>query len=345
MGIRIVRKPIANYVVSAGANYYAESDINLTTVLGTTERNYSAMLVNLVYGKIFIDNVAYLVSTNDMQMVDNVANYSSVQNTDDIIALRYAFNDQNGYVPNIGSELSANYESGTFTLNSGHVVVQGSQYNIDANGISTTLDTSIGIRYFKIYLKVNLIDGTAELLNYYSTVSYDNIPDPESDELIKGNTAYLLVYTIKLNGATQMEISKIVRQIEYNSSRRLLWTGNAEIGTTNPESSLLAFATIPAKENTMYEVHGEITYNSPNYTKETFVIYLQVGEYNQYGYMTEQIVGTWMTSDLLQFKKIQIERGGDFFFGRALMPTLYFSTHNISYNTITASVTKIYEVE
>ena len=263
----------------------------------------------------------------------------NVVNVDDITAFRYAYGNQNGYKIGIGSELSANYENGVFTVGSGHAVIQGADYVVDGNGINTTLDTGVGTRYFKIYLKVNL--DTAELASYYSTNGYDNIPEPTSGSLIAGENVYMLLYTLKLDGATQTEISKVVKQIDYNH-RRLLWTGNAEIGTTNPSSTMTAFATIPDTENTTYEVHGEIPTGG---TKETFVIHVQIGEYNESGYLTEQIVGSWMTNSLMQFKKVEIHRNGNFFYGRALMPTLYFSNHSLVYNEITARITKIYEIK
>lgn len=279
-----------------------------------------------------------------VRIVRQSSDTPNVNNIDDIIPMRYAYGNQDGYTIGVGSELSADYENGTFTINSGRAVIQGTEIVIDANGLSTTLDTGLETRYFKIYLKTNLDSDIAELESYYSTSSYDAIPDPTSGEVIGGNTAYLLLYTLKLNGAVEAEKTKVVRQIDYNH-RQLLWTGNAEIGTTNPQSTADAFATIPAKENTMYEIHGEITQNLTGYVKETFVIYLQVGSYNEYGYKSEQIVGTWITNELLQFKKVQIYRNGNYFFGQALMPTIYFPNHNLVYNTITASITKIYEVE
>lgn len=277
-----------------------------------------------------------------VRIVRQSSDTPNVNNIDDIIPMRYAYGNQNGYAIGAG-DVSASYENGIFTVNSGRVVIQGVESVIDANGLSTTLDTGMETRYFKIYFKLNLDSDVAELESYYSTVSYDDIPEPSSGEVIGGNTAYLLLYTLKLNGAVEAEKNKVVRQIDY-SHRQLLWAGNAEIGTTNPQSTMNSFATIPAKENAIYEIHGEIAYDTQSYTKETFVIRLQVGVENSAGYKTEQIVGTWMTNELLQFKKVEIYRNGNSFTGRALLPTIYFPS-NLVYNTISAKITKIYEVE
>lgn len=276
-----------------------------------------------------------------VRIVRQSSDTPNVNNIDDIIPMRYAYGNQDGYTIGVGSELSADYENGTFTVNSGRAVIQGTEIVIDANGLSTTLDTGLETRYFKIYLKTNLDSDIAELENYYSTVSYDDIPEPASGEVISGNTAYLLLYTLKLNGAVEAEKTKVVRQIDYNH-RRLLWTGNAEIGTTNPSGTIQAFAKVKEKENVMYEVQGEITDSGG--TRRTFVVFIRVNEPNQYGYSAEQIVGTWMTSSLMQFTTVKIERDGDFFYGRAMRPTLYFSSHNLVNVEITASVNRIYEI-
>lgn len=164
----------------------------------------------------------------------------NITNVDDIIPFRYAYGNQNGYVIGRGSQLDGSYESGEFTVGSGRAVIQGVEVDIDANGISTTLGTASETRYFKIYLKVNLANDVAVLESYYSTVSYNEITDPTSSDLISGGDAYLLLYTLQLSGTTQVEKEKIVKQIEYISfnnddyvvsKKKLLWSGRVNIGS------------------------------------------------------------------------------------------------------------------
>lgn len=157
----------------------------------------------------------------------------NITNVDDIIPFRYAYGNQNGYVIGIGSQLDGSYESGEFTVGSGRAVIQGVEVAIDANGISTTLNTASETRYFKIYLKVNLANNVTVLESYYSTVSYDEITDPTSSDLISGGNAYLLLYNLQLNGTTQVNIEKKVKQIEYSvGGSRILWSGNITVNTT-----------------------------------------------------------------------------------------------------------------
>lgn len=181
----------------------------------------------------------------------------NITNVDDIIPFRYAYGNQNGYVIGRGSQLDGSYESGEFTVGSGRAVIQGVEVDIDANGISTTLDTASETRYFKIYLKVNLVNEVAELESYYSTVSYDEITDPTSSDLISGGDAYLLLYTLQLSGTTQVAKTKIVKSITYRDAetingvsitqdnngvlhtgeeiickKKLLWSGNIDFTGT-----------------------------------------------------------------------------------------------------------------
>lgn len=150
----------------------------------------------------------------------------NITNVDDIIPFRYAYGNQNGYVIGRGSELDGSYESGEFTVGSGRVVIQGVEVDIDANGISTTLNTASETRYFKIYLKVNLANNVTVLESHYSTVSYDEITDPTSSDLISGGDAYLLLYTLKLNGTTQAEKNKVVKLIEYINKNTTIENAN-----------------------------------------------------------------------------------------------------------------------
>lgn len=342
MGVRVVRKPSANYIVRSGANYYAEDDVNLENSLGTTDQDYYASLVNILWGKIHIDNTPYLVSIDDMEIQGEIENYNTISNVDDIVGLRYAYGNQNGYAIGIGSELSANYENGTFTVNSGRAVIQGDEIDIDANGLSTTLDTTSGTRYFKIYLKTNLDSNVAELESYYSSTSYDTISEPSSGDVISGNTAYLLLYTLELNGTTEVEKSKIVKPIYYNS-KRLVWSGNVNIGNSN--LVLTPIATVPAKQNVLYEVHGNTSVGG---TVQTFVIMLPIEEYNENGYSAQSIVDIdfdVLNPTLMLLTKVQIKKTEDRIVGLAYRKDVYMNNGNFSYYAVQAKITKIYEIE
>jgi hypothetical protein len=150
----------------------------------------------------------------------------NISNIDDIIALRYAYGNQNGYIQGIGRELEAEYSDGTFTVYSGRVVLQGVEVDIDANGISTPIDTGTETRYYKIYLKVNLENLVAKLESYYSTVGYAEIVDPESGDLIKGKDAYLLLYEFSTDYLSMQIYGKAVQSIKYPEGMSVLSSKN-----------------------------------------------------------------------------------------------------------------------
>ena len=64
----------------------------------------------------------------------------NVRNIDDIIPFRYAYGNQNGYVKDKGNELSYTINGSNFRINSGRVVLQGVESDIDANGVTITVD-------------------------------------------------------------------------------------------------------------------------------------------------------------------------------------------------------------
>ena len=230
----------------------------------------------------------------------------NITNVDDIIPFRYAYGDQNGYVISRGSELSGSYESGEFTVGSGRAVIQGVEVDIDANGISTTLDTASETRYFKIYLKVNLANDVVVLESYYSTVSYDEITDPTSSDLISGGDAYLLLYTLELNGTVEVEKNKVVKEIEYInptaaamktdfsgnnasqfgdyivSKKKLLWSGDFEFSSTEKEFTYMTGDSLIGKKiefvfeqnyiNGTYIKDNYFSWYTPNFTRGNEII-------------------------------------------------------------------------
>lgn len=216
MSIKMVREPSASYIVKSGANYYAESDINLTNSLGLTTQDYYAALENLVYGKINIDNIMYLVSTGDMEMVDNVANYNSVLNTDDFVSIRYAYGNQDGYVIGRGNELSSSTSGASFTINSGRVVLQGVESDIDANGVKLDFDDGIsGLRYVTVYYQVNLATNTATIKSMTDTVGYPIVDKGDDLTTVTNGTANLELYHVQIQNGVVGSNEKVVKAVEY----------------------------------------------------------------------------------------------------------------------------------
>lgn len=219
MGIRMVRQPSAVYTAKKDSNYYAEDDVNLTTSLGVLSADTNAYLVNLVYGKVILNNIEYLVSIEDMEMESDMKNYNSVSNIDDIIPFRYAYGNQDGYVIGKGTEISHTIDGSTFRINSGRVVLQGVETDIDANGVSFTIDNSSETRYFVVYYEVNLATQTTAIrLSDYSTNDYPSIDTGDDLTVSASGIARTELYRFTAISGVISDVEKTAKAIEYSGT-------------------------------------------------------------------------------------------------------------------------------
>ena len=150
-----------------------------------------------------------------IKMVREPSETPNITNIDDIIPFRYAYGNQNGYVLGRGTEISNTINGLNFTVNSGRLVVQGVECDIDASGVTLTIDNIATKRYYTAYLQVNLGLNTATVLATYDTATYPN--PPASDDLTENSTgtAYLVLYHFTATSGVIGEVEKIVQGIQY----------------------------------------------------------------------------------------------------------------------------------
>lgn len=143
----------------------------------------------------------------------------NVSNTDDVRMIRYAYGYQDGILKNVGAQVAASASGSTFKLASGVIVLQGWELEIDANGWSMTVDTSVATkRYYAVYFEVNLAAQTAEIKSVYSTSGTPSVDAGADLSAQTTGTARLLLYTFS---ATSGVITEIVRAAEIVEP----WTG------------------------------------------------------------------------------------------------------------------------
>ena len=87
-----------------------------------------------------------------IEMVRIPSDTPNITNIDDIIGLRYAYGNQNGYVINKGNECSYTINGSIFKINSGRLVLQGVECDIDANGVEILIDSIASKQYFLKYI-------------------------------------------------------------------------------------------------------------------------------------------------------------------------------------------------
>ena len=172
-------------------------------------------------------------------MVRQSSKTPNIRNIDDIIPFRYAYGDQNGYVLNRGNELSYTIEGSIFKINSGRIVLQGVESDIDANGESVQVDPIDELRYYVVYCKVNLATETSTIENVYDTAGYPHVE--AGDDLTKNTsgTASLELYRFQAQNGVISNIQKSVRAIEYSGTALVGY--DIQKGTVEERLSRLGF--------------------------------------------------------------------------------------------------------
>ena len=150
----------------------------------------------------------------------------NINNIDDIVPMRYAYGNQNGYVIGKGTEISNTVNGLNFTVNSGRLVLQGVECDIDATGVTITIDNIATKRYYTVYLEVNLGLNTATIKDEYDTATYPTID--VGDDLTENSTgvARLPLYQFTATNGVIGEVNKVIESVKYakeikvdNSSR------------------------------------------------------------------------------------------------------------------------------
>ena len=146
----------------------------------------------------------------------------NISNTDDFVGLRYAYGNQNGYVINKGLECSFTPLSVKFRINSGRLVLQGVEVDIDANGVEVAIDNVANTQYHTVYLKVDLSTNEAKILTMSDTSTYPTIES--GDDLTQNTTgiAKMELYHFDATSGVISNVQKVVQRIDY--------TGTALVG-------------------------------------------------------------------------------------------------------------------
>lgn len=151
-----------------------------------------------------------------ISMVRKPSETPNITNIDDIIPFRYAYGNQNGYVIGKGTELSYTINGNTFRVNSGRVVLQGVESDIDANGVELVVDIASETRYYVVYYQVNLAtNSTNILLSNYSTGGYPTIDLGDDLTVNSSGIARLPLYRFSVANGVIGNVEKVVLSINY----------------------------------------------------------------------------------------------------------------------------------
>lgn len=162
----------------------------------------------------------------------------NVSNADDTRLFRYALGDYNGYIKGKGAELAYSINGSIFKINSGVVVLQGYDVEIDANGWELTVDNVATKRYFSVYLEINLATQTADIKSMYDTAGYPTVSSGDDLTASPTGTARMLLYQLTAQNGVISEVSKKVTEIKY--SKTLIETEATAIRNDLMSGSLVA---------------------------------------------------------------------------------------------------------
>ncbi len=140
----------------------------------------------------------------------------NVTNHDDARMVRYAYGGFDGFVKDRGSEIDYAIDGTSFVVQSGVLVLQGWEVEIDANGAAISVPPNVSTtQYFSVYLEVNCGTDTAAIKSTYRSGTYPDIP--ASDDLTANTvgTARLLLYRFTATNGVISNVKKAVRGIEY----------------------------------------------------------------------------------------------------------------------------------
>lgn len=157
-----------------------------------------------------------------IEMVRIPSETPNISNTDDFVGLRYAYGNQSGYAINKGDECSYTINGSKFKINSGRLVIQGVECDIDANGVEITIDNVATKKYYTVYLQVNLATNETKILAMSDLTSYPTIQSGNDLTQNTIGTATMELYHFEATSGVISNVKKIVSKIEY--------TGTALVG-------------------------------------------------------------------------------------------------------------------
>lgn len=148
-----------------------------------------------------------------LRLIRQKSDTPNVQNTDDARMVRYAYGGYDGVVKNKGTECSYTINGTTFKINSGVLVLQGWETEIDGNGWEMSIDSLT--KYYAVYLEVNLATDTAAIKSTYATGAVPSVDSGDDLTITINGTARMTLYTFKTSGDIISEVEKKISVIEY----------------------------------------------------------------------------------------------------------------------------------
>lgn len=176
----------------------------------------------------------------------------TVSNRDDARLFRYALGDYNGYIKNYRSELSYTINGLDFTINSGVVVLQGYETEIDSSGATINLIYSPTRHYYVVYYEVNLATQTTKIDSVYDTVGDPTLTHTEDLTANTDGISQMELYRFYVQSGVVYSVSKIVQPIGYAAKSLMIPED------TIPNSRVLTVSSLNGNYETVVQSSGSL---------------------------------------------------------------------------------------
>lgn len=148
-----------------------------------------------------------------LRLVRESSDTPNITNKDDTIAFRYAYGGYNGVVRHLGNECGYIAENGIFKVLDGRLVIDGWEIDIDPLGWQIDFSNVIGVQYNSIYAEINVLLESVEIKATKSATTYPTIDSGDDLTEMPSGTARLLLYNVKVENGTIVEVVKKVENI------------------------------------------------------------------------------------------------------------------------------------
>lgn len=186
----------------------------------------------------------------------------NITNKIDARMIRYAYAGQNGVIKNYANQCSYTIDGSNFKVNSGILVLQGWECEIDSNGVTVAVDNVATLRYFSVYLEVNLSTETAQIKSTYSTTGYPTISAGDDLTTTTTGTARLELYRFTaINGVITYN-SKLFETLVYILAA-------IEDGTVVAANATEAAQAVKLKTGRLIDITGGVTATATSFNGTT----------------------------------------------------------------------------
>lgn len=212
-----------------------------------------------------------------VEMVRKPSETPNIENVDDFIPLRYAYANQNGYVigsGRIGTGIDTEaytINGNTFTINSGRLVIQGIECDINTEH-SIVIDVSSTKRYCAVYLQVNLATNTSDIFVTYDMLGTPIVDAGEDLTINSVGTARMVLFTFEVTNGIISNVVKVVRACEYSIPYKI------ENGVLKFKNIIIPQKKYIWEENITVTSLTEITLNEDLIDDDFFVIEYEISQ-------------------------------------------------------------------